>query len=107
MLFTYIVQQLFLCITEMLLAGDYLVDPEKHVQLLGKSMTLQFLPLISQQYTAHTMIGSLSSVQSTTGNNTHNSSMNIILITKISYLYIQNVYVHENFGCLQKCHVGV
>jgi len=93
--FTYIVQQLFLCITEMLLVEDFLVDPEKHVAATRKiNVTLQFLPLISQQYTVHTMIGSLSSVQSMTGNNTHNSSMNIIRITKISYLYIRNTCMY-------------
>jgi hypothetical protein len=45
--FTYTVQQLFLCITEMLLVGEYLVDPEKHVAATRKiNVTLQFLPLI-------------------------------------------------------------
>jgi hypothetical protein len=78
----------------MLLVGEYLVDPEKHAAATRKiNVTLQFLPLISQQYTAHTMIGSLSSVQSMTGNNTHYSSMNIIQITKI-YLYIQNTCMY-------------
>ena len=68
--FTYTVQQLFLCITEMLSAGDSLVDPEKHVAATRKiHVTLQFLPLISQLYIAHTMTGSLSSVQSMTRNN--------------------------------------
>jgi len=71
MSFTYIVQQLFLCITEMLLVEEYLVDPDIHVAATRKiNVTLKFLPLISQQYTAHTMIGSLSFVQSMTGNNT-------------------------------------
>lgn len=89
--FTYIVQQLFLCITEMLLVGEYLVDSEKHVAATRKiNVTLQFLPLISQQYTVHTVTGRLSSVQSITRNNTHYSNVNIIRITKISYLYIQN-----------------
>jgi len=89
--FTYIVQQLFLCITEMLLVGEYLVGPEKPVAASRKiNVTLQFIPLFSQHYTAHTMIGSLCCVQSMTGNNTHYSSVNIIQKTKISYLYIQN-----------------
>ena len=93
--FTYTVQQLFLCITEMLLVGEYLVDLEKHVAATRKiNVTLQFLPLISQQYRAHTMIGSLSSVQSMTGNNTHYSSMNIIWITNSSYSSIQNMCMY-------------
>jgi hypothetical protein len=75
----------------MLKEGEYLVDPEKHVAATRKiNVTLQFLPLISQQYIAHAMIGSLSCVQSMTRNNTHYSSMNIMQITKICYLYIQN-----------------
>jgi hypothetical protein len=101
--FTYRFQQLFPCITEMLLVGEYLVDPEKHVAATRKvNVTLQILPLISQHYTAHTMIGSLSSVQSMTGNNTHYSSLNIIWISKISYLYIQNMCMYTRILAVLK-----